>query len=76
MNNEHQQKKVALWSVVSVLVILALALFVAVCWYYLRGRKTNPEIPQTQGQLTIRDQGGFVCSDSESTKLRSCQENS
>jgi flagellar basal body-associated protein FliL len=52
MNTERQQKKVAIWSVVSVVVILALALFIAICWYYLRGRKTNPEIPQTQGQLT------------------------
>jgi hypothetical protein len=54
MNTERPQKKIAFWSVGFVVGILILALLGAACWYYLRGRKTNQETPQTQSQLTIR----------------------
>jgi len=51
MNTERQEKKVAFWSVGFIVVMLILALLVAACWYYLRGRKINQETPQTQSQL-------------------------
>ena|ERR1700716_1568234 len=51
MNTQRQQKKVASWSGGFVVGILVLAALIAVCWYYLRGRKTHRETPQQQSQL-------------------------
>jgi membrane protein implicated in regulation of membrane protease activity len=51
MNTEQHQKKVGFWSVGFVVLILVLAVLIAGCWYYLRGRKTNRETPQQQSQL-------------------------
>jgi hypothetical protein len=55
MNTERGEKKIAFWSVGFIVVMLILALLVAACWYYLRGRKTNQETPQTQSQFGSRN---------------------
>jgi hypothetical protein len=67
MNTEREQKKVAFWSVGFVIGILLLELLFAAFWYYLRGRKTNQETPQTQSQLTIRVKNMYASPASEMT---------
>jgi hypothetical protein len=51
MYTENRQKSVVLRFVGFVVGILVLAAVIAGCWYYLRGRKTNPT---PQHQLTLR----------------------